>query len=38
VKALGAQCDMSRFEGFIGNNQLLATYLAISWTTAGWGM
>ena len=37
LEVFGAVHDASQFEGFIGNNQLLATYLAVSWTTAGFG-
>lgn len=37
LEAFGAVQDMSQFEGFVGNNQLLAMYLTISWTTAGFG-
>ena len=37
LEVLGAQHDMSQYGGFIGNKKMLATYMTVSWTTAGFG-
>lgn len=35
LEALGVQLDLGRYEGFVGNRQMLGIYLTVSWTTAG---